>query len=116
MAKPARLVKPTKSRSTGGALIEKRSACDRANMFDIRVGYRPQLQQMLFEAGQGCPTASVSAPVEIDGTWHSVVSVRQENHMACYVDGVMLGETTTASVVEITNNAVLTIGNSVCDQ
>lgn len=94
-------------------LVSKRDTnCNNLNFFAIR--YAPQTQAVSVTLRQNNQLARVDHRIQNGACWQNIVVVRQGNRLTLWLNGEEVGETSTSSRVDITNNGELLIGSTEC--
>ncbi len=94
-------------------LMSKREDCGSDNIFAIN--FTPNQNFITTTASEtATKSASISSTLDFSNCWHHVVFVREGGFTRLYLDGIMTGESSTLSRVDLSNNAVFSIGNSPC--
>ena len=95
------------------SMLSKRSVCDEDHMFDIQLDCQNALIDTDFHETEFKDFAGLS-PKYDSGGWKHFVLVRKGIRAYTYINGVFQNKSTRCSGVDITNDAVLSFGNSPC--
>lgn len=104
-----------KSIGTNGTqyLVAKRDTnCNVLNYFTVR--YAPLNENLSVTLRQQNQEARIDYPIRNGDCWQHVVIVRDGNRVRLTLNGVEVGETGTASRVDLTNDGELLIGSTEC--
>jgi hypothetical protein len=105
-------IKTTSTRSEG--IWEKRIACNSDGTPLWTFGHHPT-GQIRLELFTGSTSYIVDSTTSVnDGNWHLVVATRHGVTFSLYIDGNLEGTTTTATTVNLINDARMRIGRVTC--
>ncbi len=95
------------------SLISKKSACSNEANIDIRLSSN---QNQLFTELNLTNTDRAVNTVNIaqDACWQHVVLTRRNAIFSTYINGVQQAQSASSSILDLDNNALLSIGNSPC--
>lgn len=94
-------------------LVSKRDTnCSVLRIFSIR--YAPQTQTVSVSLQQNNQLARVDHRIRNGTCWQNIVVVRRENRVTLWLNGEEVGETSTSSRVDITNDGEFLIGSTEC--
>jgi gliding motility-associated-like protein len=93
-------------------IISKRTACDNSTMFSIQYIHNLDFLTVdAVESGNGSAFISANSAATC---WHHCVVVRDGGDIFLYLDGELKMKTSTPNLLNLNNNAPLSIGNSPC--
>ena len=94
-------------------IIAKRAECDQDSAFAIR--YSPASATLVAEVSESV-NKSASAQYKLDAAqcWHHITVVRDHTRTLLYVDGLFVKQSSIATVINLTNDAPLTLAAGPC--
>ncbi|TXF90108.1 hypothetical protein FUA23_07660 [Neolewinella aurantiaca] len=94
-------------------LVSKRDTnCNNQQYFSVR--YLPSNRTVSVTLRQNNQEARIDYPIRNGNCWQHVVVLREGNRVRLYINGEEVGETSTSSRVDITNDGELLIGSTQC--
>ncbi len=94
-------------------IIAKRLECDQDSSFAIR--YSPASATVVAEVSESAnKSASTQYPLDAAQCWHHITVVRDHTRTLLYVDGLFVKQSSIATVINITNDAPLTLAAGPC--
>ncbi len=108
-----RPIPPAQGQGATQVIMAKQARCDRNRTFAIR--YQPSTNTIASTISQNDSLfASVAARLDRNVCWHHIVLVRANSRYSLYINGTLRDSRTSASRLDITTNAPLKIGETVC--
>lgn len=94
-------------------MMSKREDCGSDNVFGMT--FTPNQNFITATASESATkSSSMTSTLDYSNCWHHVVFVREGGQTRLYFDGILEAEGSTLSRVDLSNNAVFSIGNSPC--
>ncbi len=106
-------IKPTRHSAFPQSLLSKREQCDSVRLLDIRLNQALQEVQTDFRASEFIYYRNLEAQKE-DSGWFQFTLVREGQRAYTYINGNLRGQARRCSAVDISNEALLSFGNSPC--